>query len=284
MGVWWGSFVAHTIVDGTIYPSRATNGAALDRDSLPTNHYINLEFHMTKNTKVVKVVPLLAAAAKKAIAAIPKTMVDAFNKLATATGERATTLAGIGEQIDNPAVCPIFPTLKGQAKAKYATWKEDNVALAKVFTEQDWDTGTALINAMRLHHEKHGDKNVRFANILGETKKHCMYWAGTGKTIPAVERAIAAGLKNPQGSDLSPKQKAAKKAVADKKKAAAAVEKDKADKNPLYALQQQLSNVMAALSDAQDREGVALKEGETGLPFEDARTKMRVVIKMFASE
>ena len=239
---------------------------------------------MTDKNKVVKGTPLIEAAAKKALAGIPKIMVDAFNKLATAAGERATTLAGIGVQIDNPSVCPIFPTLKGQAKAKYATWKEDNPKLAKTFTEQDWQKGNDLINAMRLHHEKHGDKNVRFANILGETKKHCMHWAGTGKTIPAVQRATAAGLKNPQGSDLTKKQKDAKKKAADKKKAAAAVDKKKADDNPLYALQQQLSNVMAALSEAQDRAGVALKEGEVGLDFEGARTKMKVVIRMFAPE
>lgn len=38
-----GVFVADTIVDGTLYPSRA-NMPALGRDSLPTNHYINMEF------------------------------------------------------------------------------------------------------------------------------------------------------------------------------------------------------------------------------------------------
>ena len=239
---------------------------------------------MSDKTKVLKVTPLLAAAAKKALSAMPKIIVDAYNKLATAAGERTSTLAGIGKQIDNPSVCPIFPTLKGQANAKYATWQEDNPALAKIFTELDWEQGNNLINRMRLHHEQHGDKNVRFANILGETKKHCMYWAGTGKTVPAVERATAAGLKNPQGSDLTKKQKDAKKKVADAKKAATAAEKKKADDNPLYALQQQLSNVMAALSDAQDREGLSLKEGETGLPFEDARAKMSEVIVMFAAK
>jgi len=287
VGVWWGLFVAHTLAGGIIYPSRATNGAALGRESLPTNHYINLEIHMSKNTKVVKVVkvtPLLAAAAKAALSAIPALVTRACNEAAAAVGSLSNTLADIGKQLDDKLVCPMFPTLSGHPKAKYETWKKANPIAAKKFSKADWEAGTKLMNAMRAEHKVNGKDGVQFKTMLTDLNKHCMWMQGTGKTNPAIARAKAAKLKNPTGARFTAAQLKVKKDEAKARKVAKLAEKAKEKANPLYTLQQQLSNVMAALSDAQDREGLSLKEGETGLPFEDARAKMSEVIVMFASK
>ena len=284
MGVWWGSFVAHTLAGGTIYPSRATNGAALGRDSLPTNHNINSENHMSKNTKVVKVVPLLAAAANKALKDIPALVTRACNEAAAAIGSLSNTLADIGKQLDDKLVCPMFPTLSGHPKAKYETWKKANPTAAKKFNKAHWEAGTKLMNAMREEHKVNGKDGVQFKTMLTDLNKHCMWMQGTGKTNPAIARAKAAKLKNPTGARFTAAQLKVKKDEAKARKVAKVAEKAKEKANPLYTLQTQLSNVMAALSDAQDREGLSLKEGETGLPFEAARAKMSEVIVMFAAK
>lgn len=284
MGVWWGSFVAHTLAGGTIYPSRATNGAALGRDSLPTNHNINSENHMSKNTKVVKVVPLLAAAANKALKDIPALVTRACNEAAAAIGSLSNTLADIGKQLDDKLVCPMFPTLSGHPKAKYETWKKANPIAAKKFSKADWDAGTKLMNAMRAEHKENGKAGVEFKTMLTDLNKHCMWMQGTGKTNPAIARAKAAKLKNPTGAKYTPAQIATREAEAKARKVAKVAEKAKEKANPLYALQTQLNNVIRALSDAQDREGLSLKEGEIGLDYEDAKKKVSAVILMFAAK
>lgn len=284
MGVWWGLLVADTIAGGIIYLSRATNGAALGRDSLPTNHNINLEFHMSDKTKVVKVVPLLAAAANKALKDIPALVTRACNEAAAAVGSLSNTLADIGKQLDDKLVCPMFPTLSGHPKAKYETWKKANPIAAKKFNKAHWEAGTKLMNAMREEHKVNGKDGVQFKTMLTDLNKHCMWMQGTGKTNPAIARAKAAKLTNPTGAKYTPAQIATREAEAKARKVAKVAEMAKEKANPLYALQTQLNNVIRALSDAQDREGLSLKEGEIGLDYEDAKKKVSAVILMFAGK
>ena len=124
-----------------------------------------------------------------------------------ATGlELTTMLANVGKTLDT--AYPIFPTLSAHQNAKYSTWKVSNPTLVTVFSEADWLNGMMLIKNMRIEHAKNGKEGVGFKSIMGDTKVHCMYWSGTGKTNPAIERAKAAGLANPEG-----KQKAKKGAA-----------------------------------------------------------------------
>ena len=237
---------------------------------------------MSKNTKVVAVKPLLAQAAKKALAAIPALVTRACNEAAAAIGSLANSLADIGKQLDDKLVCPMFPTLSGHPKAKYDTWLKANPKAAKKFSKADWEAGMVLMNAMREEHKVNGKAGVEFKTLLTDLNKHCMWMQGTGKTNPAIARAKAAKLPNPTGAKFTAAQIKVRKDEAKARKLAKAAEAKLEKANPLHALQTQLSNVMAALSDAQDCE--TLKEGEVGRDFEGARTKMQVVIKMFTSE
>ena len=215
---------------------------------------------MSKNTKVVAVKPLLAVAAKKALAAIPALVTRACNEAAAAIGSLVNSLADIGKQLDDKLVCPMFPTLSGHPKAKYDTWLKANPKAAKKFSKADWEAGMVLMNAMREEHKVNGKAGVEFKTLLTDLNKHCMWMQGTGKTNPAIARAKAAKLPNPTGAKFTAAQIKVRKAEAKARKLAKAAEAKLEKANPLHALQTQLSNVMAALSDAQDWE--TLKEGE----------------------
>ena len=239
---------------------------------------------MSKNPKVVVVKPLLQAAATKALKAIPALVTRACNEAADAVGSLGNTLAGIGKQLDDKLVCPMFPTLSGHPKAKYDTWLKANPKAAKKFGEKDWTAGMVLMNALRAEHKVNGKEGVQFKTMLTDLNKHCMWMQGTGKTNPAIARAKIAKLSNPTGAKFTAAELKAKKDEAKAKKVAKAVQAKKEKENPLHALQTQLNNVILALNNAQDREGLSLKDGEVGLDYADAKTKVSAVILMFAGK